>query len=280
MVYRDIQMLADDSPAGAARAAIAADLAAHWGGRLTDLFLKVSFPPDILTAEGLGYVTSETVETMLDSQARAIDHASARAQALFDSAARAGGVSADWRHIEALGGGDLIARARCADLVVAPPIARTCLGGPQVTATNIAMASGGPVLVTPEVPGVVRVGQRILIAWNGSREAARALRDAGPFLARAAEIHVLTIARAAPSEPAGDEALRRRLEPYYAKTAYAQDPGHDGTDSEILRRYVRTLGVDLVVMGLFGHPRLREWALGGVSADLLAAPPAALLISH
>lgn len=54
MVYRDIQMLADDSPAGAARAAIAADLAAHWGGRLRGLFLKTRFPPDMLSAEGMG----------------------------------------------------------------------------------------------------------------------------------------------------------------------------------------------------------------------------------
>jgi nucleotide-binding universal stress UspA family protein len=280
MAYRDIQMLADDSPAGAARAAIAADLAAHWGGRLTGLFLKVSFPPDLLTAEGLGYMTSETVETMLDGQARAIDQASARALAQFDSATRAAGVSADWRQLEALGGGDLIARARCADLMVVPPITRTCVAGPQVTATSIAMASGGPVLVTPELSGVVRVGQRILIAWNGSREAARALRDAGPFLARAAEIHVLIIARSDAGETAGEEALRRRLEPYYAKTEYAQDPGHDGTDGQILRRQVKAVGADLVVMGLFGHARLREWALGGVSADLMAAPPAALLIAH
>lgn len=280
MVYRDIQMVADDSPAGAARAAIAADLAAHWDGRLTGLFLKTCFPPDLLTAEGLGYMTSETVETMLDGQARAIDEAAARAQALFEEAARIAGVSTAWSQLEVLGGADLIARARCADLMVLPPIAGICVGGPQVTATSIAMASGGPALVTPEALGVVRVGQNILIAWNGSREAARALRDAGPFLARATEIHVLTITRGDSSQAAGDEALRRRLEPYYAKTEFSRDPGHDGTDGEILRRQVKTLGADLVVMGLFGHTRLREWALGGVSSDLLAAPPAALLVSH
>lgn len=208
-----------------------------------------------------------------------IDEASAAARRLFESAAKTAGVAADWREVEALDG-DLTARARCADLLVAPAVARVGLGGPLVTATSLAMANGGPVLVTPETPRDASVGQNVLIAWNGSREAARALRDAGPFLARATEIHVLTIARGAASQTAGDEALRHRLEPYYAKTEFSRDPGHDGTDSEILRRHVKALGADLVVMGLFGHARLREWALGGVSADLLAAPPAALLISH
>uniref|UniRef100_B0T0N0 UspA domain protein n=1 Tax=Caulobacter sp. (strain K31) TaxID=366602 RepID=B0T0N0_CAUSK len=279
MVYRDIQILAEDSPAGAARAAVAGGLAAHWGGRLTGLFPKTGFPPDMLTAEGMGYLPPQTFQTMIDEQAQAIDQAAAKAQAVFEAAAKVAGVAAEWAQVETQGA-DLIERARCADLLVMAPTARTCLGGPVLTAASIAMANGGPVLVTPETAEISAVGQRVLIAWNGSREAARALRDAGPFLARAGEIHVLTIAHGSLDEGPHDQALRRRLEPYYAKTTFSRQSGQGGADSEILRRHVKALGADLVVMGLFGHARLREWVLGGVSQDLLVAPPAALLISH
>ena len=117
----------------------------------------------------------------------------------------------------------------------------------------------------------------MLVAWNGSREAARALHDAWPLLTNAEQVDVVVVS---PSEKEGDALLQRHLERHITKLRVTFDHGPDGSASDILRAHVERLEADTVVMGLYGRPRITEILLGGVSSDFLREPPAALFLSH
>lgn len=112
----------------------------------------------------------------------------------------------------------------------------------------------------------------MLVAWKGTRESVRALRDAGPMLDHAKQVRGVII-----SSDGGEgekAALGRRL------AAEVVLKEKDGSAAEALRREVEHWKADLIVMGLYGRPRLSELVLGGVSREMLAHPPCALLVTH
>ncbi len=278
MVYRDILVQVDETEAGRARAAAAAAMASAAGANLTGVFLKSEFFRTYQGAEAFGYMGPETVDRLLRDHTRGVAEASETTRSLFEAAAGDAGVSSSWLEV---GGDDdlgLIASARRFDLTVLPPMARTSFGITQIAAAEVGLAAGGPILVVPESGLPATPGKRILVAWKGSRESARALHDAWPLLTDADEVHVLTIAHEGEGGPEG--MLQRHLERHGIKANIIVDRSHDASAADILRRQVKVLGADLVVMGLYGRPRVSEVILGGVSHDLLAAPPAGLFLSH
>lgn len=278
MVYRDILVQVDETEAGRARAAAAAAMASAAGANLTGVFLKSEFFRTYQGAEAFGYMGPETVDRLLRDHARGVAEASETTRSLFEAAAGDAGVPSSWLEV---GGDDdlgLIASARRFDLTVLPPMARTSFGITQIAAAEVGLAAGGPILVVPESGLSATPGKRILVAWKGSRESARALHDAWPLLTEADEVHVLTIAHEGEGGPEG--MLQRHLERHGIKANIIVDRSHDASAADIMRRQVKVLGADLVVMGLYGRPRVSEVILGGVSHDLLAAPPAGLFLSH
>lgn len=278
MVYRDILVQVDETEAGSARAAAAAAMASAAGANLTGVFLKSEFFRTYQGAEAFGYMGPETVDRLLRDHTRGVAEASETTRSLFEAAAGDAGVPSSWLEV---GGDDdlgLIASARRFDLTVLPPMARTSFGITQIAAAEVGLAAGGPILVVPEAGLSATPGKRILVAWKGSRESARALHDAWPLLTEADEVHVLTIAHEGEGGPEG--MLQRHLERHGIKANIIVDRSHDASAADIMRRQVKVLGADLVVMGLYGRPRVSEVILGGVSHDLLAAPPAGLFLSH
>lgn len=278
MVYRDILVQVDETEAGRARAAAAAAMASAAGANLTGVFLKSEFFRTYQGAEAFGYMGPETVDRLLRDHTRGVAEASETTRSRFEAAAGDAGVSSSWLEV---GGDDdlgLIASARRFDLTMLPPMARTSFGITQIAAAEVGLAAGGPILVVPESGLSATPGKRILVAWKGSRESARALHDAWPLLTEADEVHVLTIAHEGEGGPEG--MLQRHLERHGIKANIIVDRSHDASAADIMRRQVKVLGADLVVMGLYGRPRVSEVILGGVSHDLLAAPPAGLFLSH
>ena len=159
-----------------------------------------------------------------------------------------------------------------------PRVAVPCLGRERIEAAQLALASGGPVLITPDGDFPAAIGKRILVAWNGGREASRALRDAWPLIADAEELHILVVS---PRDPGGPDAGLQRLLEHHGRSAnLIVDPSPDASAGEVLERQVAAQGADLVVMGLFGRPRLQELVLGGVSRHMLDRMPVPLLVSH
>jgi nucleotide-binding universal stress UspA family protein len=122
-----------------------------------------------------------------------------------------------------------------------------------------------------------------MLCWNGSREAARAASDALPFLKKADKAVLLTIdpksvdegGEAIPGLEAADWLAR-----HGAKVTVQRDTAADTDVGAVILSRAADLDVDLIVMGIYGHSRMRELVLGGVSRTLLASMTAPLLISH
>eukprot|EP01035_Chromulina_nebulosa_P040485 gene40485-54746_t len=167
---------------------------------------------------------------------------------------------------------DLIDCARRIDLVVASPD-----GGAFLSTATLAISSGAPVLIAPEAPASA-IGKHVLVAWNGSREAARALRASWPFLMAAEQVHVLVVSPGGLGGP--DGFLQRHFEHHGVRPNLIVDPRDDASAGEIIRDQAGALAADLVVMGLYGRSRLKELILGGASREMLKHCAIPLLISH
>jgi len=124
-----------------------------------------------------------------------------------------------------------------------------------------------------------RIERHALIAWNGSREAARAVRDALPLLKLARKVTVLAVEPQSNGHAPGAD-LALHLARHGVTVDLDQDtaPGMDAAD--ILLSRASDLSSDLIVMGAYGHARMRETILGGVTRSMLAAMTAPVLMSH
>jgi nucleotide-binding universal stress UspA family protein len=173
----------------------------------------------------------------------------------------------------------LVEQSRAADLVVVGRQGPTD-GDPGplgVSAGAVLMAAGRPVLVAP--PGHERfVPRRVVVAWKDTRESRRAVHDALPFLAGAGRIAVVAVGPDA--HHGGAEATARYLAGHGIAAATHLLPGSGLSPADELLRFAEREGADLLVMGAYGHSRLREWVFGGVTRDILRTTPLCCLMSH
>lgn len=282
MTYSSIMTLMDGSQAAVQRARIAATLAARFDARLTGAFPQ---PPLPLSAWdepvywGMPPVIPPAVPPeILAAHRRRTEAQGEEARLAFEAAAAAAGCRSDWLVLASDVGGGVVELTRRTDLTVLPPGRLPTVGHAGAAAADLALAGGGPALILPDRVADPAPGRRVAVAWNGSREAARAVRDAWPFLSTAEAVHVVVIAPTQADGP--DSRLQRWFEQHGCTAEVVVVREADTVAAEILRRQVEALDADLIVMGLFGHSRLRETVLGGVSRDLLLDPPVALLVSH
>lgn len=213
---------------------------------------------------------------------RALERANA-ALAVFEVEARNAGIpfnSQAMASIPADAAAPVIASARLHDLtiVLQPEPERQTFDNdmPQ----EILFESGGPVLFVPYVHNGPLEPKRIGIAWDGSRLAARALRDAVPFLTRAQAITIVSINEVQAHAEASAKALSAHLARYGA-TVRIQQMDADRTDIQpSILSIAADDGLDLIVMGGYGHSRLQERILGGVTRDMIQTMTVPTLMSH
>ena len=174
----------------------------------------------------------------------------------------------------------LAGEARCADLIITSTAPADRFDSSRhVNIGDLIMRAGRPVLVVPHV-GMSFPFQRVVVAWKDTRESRRAIRDAMPLLKAAKEVTVVEIASEA-DEPAALNRVKdvaTWLESHGVK-AVALVSASNGNDASSLDAFLESQEADLVVAGAYGHSRLREWALGGVTASLLRTGRSVLL-SH
>ena len=278
MSIRDILVQVDERGTSAARCTLAAALAREWDAALTGVYLRTPYPSDVFAAERLSYLPRSAAEALKSQHDLTAKHAVEAAEQVLRRAADAASVSFEWLQIDGGGDSELIRAARRTDLVIFPPCALTSLGGRMIETATLALACGGPVLVVPEVGGWTEPPKRILVAWKNTREAARALHDAWPLLEAADEVTVVMVRPSA--EEGAETALVEHLGRHGFKARIVVERGEESSAAELLSRQVKALRADLVVMGLYGRPRVSEWVMGGVSREFLGDPPAPLLVSH
>lgn len=160
--------------------------------------------------------------------------------------------------------------------------------GPSVLAARalaetVLFGSGRPVIVYPEDQEVAAgpAFDVAAIAWDGSARAARAVADALPVLKRAREARIFVAVGEKPQAEAGlAHELSRHLSAHGVGVGVDERLAKGRPIGETLADYVAAEAVDLLVMGGFGHARLREFVLGGATEAMLQAPPCPVLISH
>lgn len=264
---------AEPGEASRHRVEAAARLARDLDARLIGLGAE-TFEPLATTDVFMGYSGAEWIGLVQDQIRKEIG----QAESTFRR--DAAGAEVEWRTLEDYPHKALIQLARAADLIV---VGRRGRGGPTRTAdpADVLMSAGRPVLLVPDGPDHLR-GETVVVAWKDTRECRRAVMDALPFLQRAGDVVVLAVTPPDLVDAAAFELAdvvanlqRHGVEARPLVTA----AGPEGVAAE-LSRVARHNGADLIVCGGFGHTRLREWAFGGVTDDLLHRPDVFVLMSH
>jgi nucleotide-binding universal stress UspA family protein len=150
-------------------------------------------------------------------------------------------------------------------------------------AESVIFGSGRPVMIVPERPKRHQTGSfgTIVVAWDFSRPASRAVADALPVLRGAGRVHVVTVENEKPlTRRVGDDRLARTLAKHGIDIVLEQVDAEGRGIGTVLTEYVQAQGADLLVMGAFGHSRVREFILGGATREMLRHPPLPVLMSH
>jgi nucleotide-binding universal stress UspA family protein len=278
MAYRTILVHCDDSAQGERRLRYAERLAEVESAKIVGLW--VSEPPPRPPYVETPFVVD--LGRMHESQQAA---RAAAAREVFDRIVSAPGISGEWRTEIGDPRDALIAQLRYADLGIVgqydgdSPFPEHWRTVPQ----DVAMACGRPLLVVPFIGAPKSVGEHVLVAWDAGREATRAVSDALPLLRRAKRVTVLVVDPHPGRDGHGDEPgadVAAWLARHDVRVTVQRDRAANTDIGELILSRITDFGVDLAVMGLFGHSRLREMVLGGVSRTMLASMTVPLLIAH
>jgi nucleotide-binding universal stress UspA family protein len=259
--------------AGDYAVSVAAALEAHIAG--------IAFIYDaVIPVSSTGYIPAEVIETQqADSQA-----AAKAAADQFTAAAARAGVSAESLMLAAsfAGSGDQFGRiARRYDLAIVGQAEPKITSVEEMIAETTLFESGRPVIVVPYIQKAPLKLDRVMVCWDGSRPAARAIADAMPLLQRSGQVEVVIVAneRGKQDEIAGAD-MGQHLARHGLKVDVKRIAGGDIDVADALLSHVADSGADFMVMGGYGHSRLREFVLGGVTDGILRAMTLPVLMSH
>ncbi|MBR0650033.1 universal stress protein [Roseomonas terrae] len=281
MPLKDILVHLDTTARSAGRLELAIDLARRHDAHLTALHVVDIGLPLIGMADGSG---GAAIASLVD-QMREDGLADARRiEATFRERLRQEGLPGEWRVAEGMVAEMVTLHARYADLVILGQDDPDAPGtSPVGLAGDILFGAGRPVLVVPYAGKHTAVGRRVLIGWNASREAARAVNDALPLIASAESATVLAAnprggLAGLGEEPGADIALH--LARHGATVTVEHHVAPSVPDADLLLNHATDMTADLIVMGAYGHSRLREFVLGGVTRTILKQMTVPVLMSH
>jgi nucleotide-binding universal stress UspA family protein len=281
MSYKDLLVVLGSDTASRGRMGLAAALAERFAAHLVGLYpLPVSDAP-----RHLGYYDPALLDPFFRELREKAQGVCDKEREAFEHAAGLRGLSAEWRVAEVGAESDPALHARYVDLTILGQLDPD--GGESESLRphpeHVTLASGRPILIVPYAGQFETVGRRVLIGWNATREATRAVNDAMPLLIEADVVTVLTIdAHEGPDGhgelPGADISLhlaRHGVKATVERTVSAGIPAGD-----VLLSRAADLGADLLVIGAYGHSRVRELLLGGATRSILQSMTVPVLMSH
>jgi nucleotide-binding universal stress UspA family protein len=267
---------------GGARAPLRIDVACRLARRF-DAHLIGLHALTVIKLPGYARVAMEGGTRLDEFQAKAAAEAARQAEQVFTRGVSAAGVpKSEWRASR----GDAVEVApvhvRYADLVVVgQPNAADASGVEPDFAERLVLAAGRPVVVIPYAGNFAEIGKRMLVAWNASREATRALTDAIPMLREAKEVHVIAFnPTGAPHGEVPGADIGLYLARHGIKVSVSQQTAADVDVGNQLLSRAADLDIDLIVMGAYGHSRMKELVLGGVTRTIFESMTVPVLMSH
>jgi len=265
--------LGDRDPAGEYAVSVAEAFGAHL------LAIAVSYEA-VIPGTLLGGIPPEIIESQRvesDKKARA-------AISRFEKVSKRTGISAETHIISAsvAGAADQIGRiGRRFDLVVVGQPERAKSLPDEVVGEGVLFGSARPVIIVPFIhKGGMNLG-RVMVCWDGSRAAARAVADAMPFLQKAKQVEIVIISEKEGNKdqiPGAD--LGQHLARHGLKVDVKRIISPDVDVPSTILSHAADSSADLIVMGGYGHSRLREFVLGGATRGLLESMTVPVLMSH
>jgi len=275
---KDLLVVLDTARSCETRLDLATRLAARFGAHLTGLYTS---PPPQVPAMVEAQLTPELIEV----QMRSLNEAAEGVRDLFSRRGEGPGFTAEWRLREGEAGEVATLHARYADLTIVGQVDPSAadLGATADLPERVVMGAGRPVLVVPYAGTFSTVGTRVLVAWNASREATRAVNDALPLLEGATRVTVLAInprggLHGHGEVPGADIALH--LARHGVRAEASSLKSDDVEIGALILSQAADLDADLIVMGAYGHSRLREVMLGGATREIFRSMTVPVLLSH
>jgi nucleotide-binding universal stress UspA family protein len=275
---KDILVHIDDTAQGRRRLAAAVTLAAAHDAHLIGLYVVTQ--PQIPA-----YIRTEIPEEILRHQAHAVEAAAARTRHQFEEEIRLAGLNGEWRQPPGPAATAVGLHGRYADIAIVgqrDPSGEVGSEDPAMP-DQLILSIGRPVLVIPAVGDYPAIGERVMVAWDASRLATRAVNDALPFLARARQVVVIAV-----NPPAGEagegEIPSADICLHLARHGIRAEAQHIYSDDisigAMLLSRAAEQGIDLLVTGAYGHARWREIVLGGVTRHMLRHMTIPVLMCH
>ena len=234
----------------------------------------------IVPVSGAGYIPADVI----DAQERDNEQATRDALDQFNAACARAGVSAEPLTLSASYGGvgEQFGRiARRFDLAVVGQAEPETSAVEEIIAESALFESGRPVIVVPYIQKGPLKLDRVMACWDGSRQAARAIADAMPLLAKSGRVEVVIVTneRGKQDEIEGAD-IGQHLARHGLNVDVKRISGGNIDVADALLSHVADSGTDFIVMGGYGHSRLREFVLGGVTHSILQSMTAPVLLSH
>jgi nucleotide-binding universal stress UspA family protein len=296
MALKDILVGVDPSTAGEGRLKLALNLVRAHRAHITACYvmreehgapspilpgLPVNLGPGVLVAPEAGPTLGDTVPTPISPASREAERAE-QVEELFRTELRAHGLGGEWHLLSPGETALFIDLAKGFDLTILGQLS------PEIRSTGfrpdqIVIATGRPVLMVPYAGTFDTVGKRVLVAWDGTREAARAANDALPLLENAEAVTVVFVGAretALAEQRPSIERMVHHLQRHGIPARTEETLQGDLRISDVLLSRAADLAVDLLVAGAYHHSQLREALVGGVSRELLDHMTVPVLMSH
>lgn len=280
MNYRSLLVLLDQNAACAARLQLAMRLARERDCHLVGLAPTglLDVPPDSGAATPLADYAARAWDALREQAERA-------AQNFRDECHASGVKSFESVVDEADKAASLVRHAHCSDLVVltqAPPTG-TDHRSAQALVEQVVLHSARPTLVIPHAGRFERVGTKVLVAWDDTREAARALSDALPILCHSSQVQLVQWTSIGAIRDAALQARLDAVQRWLMWHGVSNEVCIEATDlgiADAMLSRATDLGADLIVMGAYGHARWAQRVLGGATSGMLASMTVPALMSH
>ena len=265
--------LSERDPAGDFAISVANAFEAH--------LLGVAFVYDpVIPGSVMGGIPPEFIE----SQRREAEKKARDAIARFEQAVKRAGVSYEVRTVNAsiAGAADRLGHlARRFDLAIVGQPERKLASAVEVVDEGVLFESGRPVIFVPYIQKAGLKLDHVMVCWDGSRAAARAVADAMPFLQKAKQVEIVIVAgKAGRSDEIPGADLGQHLARHGLKVDVKRITSPDIDVTSTILSYAADSSADMIVMGGYGHSRLHEFVLGGVTRGILETMTAPVLMSH
>ena len=285
MAVKDILVHLDPTPRSEAVLNVAAALAVQHGAHVTGLLVVDLPPPEVFYGFPSAFMDVQRAEDVVERMRDSRMEEAAGIEGKFRDRLKRDGLAGEWRVVEGDTAEVLSLHGRYADMTIIgqPDPASVDAGRTPEISFGTLMATGRPLLVVPFAGSFEAFGTNVLVGWNATREAARAINDAIPLLQAAKKVTVLSInpRRGIGGDgevPAADIALHLARHGITAEAAHTI--ATDISEGDALLSYAADIGADLLVCGMYGHSRLHELAFGGVTRSLLTEMTLPVFMVH